>query len=197
MPVTHTACQCGGARRLFLFHRHPHCRLWHCQWHVSSTVPNGCSTGMHYEHRGSDQLFRSCRQCRDTRFCPRNSGIPGTGNRAWLALTSTGMIQTRFKLICFLQSACVLGAHGGAGYTFGALAILVVLPPGRKPSRAQLSQPEKRAGHLLCHPHQGPRASSYHPWGARPPWRGAVSAAGSRPGRKNSPGGGLGEARRH
>ena len=34
--------------------------------------------------------------------------------------------------------ACVLRAHGGAGYTFGALAILVVLPPGKKTSRAQL-----------------------------------------------------------
>ena len=34
--------------------------------------------------------------------------------------------------------ACVLRAHGGAGYTFGALAILVVLLPGKKPSRAQL-----------------------------------------------------------
>lgn len=51
---------------------------------------------------------------------------------------------------------CVLRAHGGAGYTFGALAILVVLPPGRKPSRAQLSQ--KRAGHRLCHPPPGPAA---------------------------------------
>ena len=50
----------------------------------------------------------------------------------------------------------VLEAHGGAGYTFGALAILDVLPPGRKPSRAQLSQ--KRAGHRLCHPPPGPAA---------------------------------------
>ena len=32
----------------------------------------------------------------------------------------------------------MLSAHGGAGYTFGALAILVVLPPGKKTSRAQL-----------------------------------------------------------
>ena len=32
----------------------------------------------------------------------------------------------------------MLRAHGGAGYTFEALAILVVLPPGKKPSRAQL-----------------------------------------------------------
>ena len=29
-------------------------------------------------------------------------------------------------------------AHGGAGYTFEACAILVVLPTGKKPSRAQL-----------------------------------------------------------
>ena len=37
-----------------------------------------------------------------------------------------------------LEQVCVLRAHNGAGYTFGALAILVVLPPGKKPSRAQL-----------------------------------------------------------
>ena len=42
-----------------------------------------------------------------------------------------------YTLLSFLQ-ACVLRAHGGAGYNFGALAILVVLPPGKKRSRAQL-----------------------------------------------------------
>jgi len=51
-------------------------------------------------------------------------------------------------LLAFFKPVCS-EAHGGAGYTFGALTILVVLPPGRKPRRAQLSQ--KRAGHRLCH----------------------------------------------
>ena len=67
---------------------------------------------------------------------------------------------------CFLQSACARGTRRHRLHLW-ALAILVVLPPGRKPSRAQLSQ--KHAGHGLCH-WQPPRATSYHPWGARPPW---------------------------
>ena len=37
-----------------------------------------------------------------------------------------------------LSLARVLRAHGGAGNTFGAFAILVVLPPGKNPGRAQL-----------------------------------------------------------
>ena len=88
----------------------------------------------------------------------------------------------------------MLEAHGGAGYTFGALAILVVLPPGRKPSRAQLSQ--KRAGHRLCHPPQGQQlALSSVGRHAAVAWRSVSVGVPTRA--ENSPGGGLGEAERH
>ena len=57
------------------------------------------------------------------------------------AFTDWGMedaeIATLLLLFTFFNPR-VLRAHGGADYTFGAFAILVVLPPGKKPSRAQL-----------------------------------------------------------
>ena len=49
------------------------------------------------------------------------------GSYFWLSSRS----GSGFVLFAFCNPR-VLGAHGGAGYIFGALAILAVLPPGEK-----------------------------------------------------------------
>ena len=59
----------------------------------------------------------------------------------------------------------------------------------REKTQTCAAEPEACWSPPLPHP---PRASSYHPWGAMPPWRGAVSASGSRPGRRTLLAGGSG-----
>ena len=93
-------------------------------------------------------------------------------------------------IICFLQTACARGTRRRRLHLWGAC------DPGcaatREKTQSCAAEPEACWSPPLPPP---PRASSYHPWGARPPWHGAVSASGSRPGRRTLLAGGSGRLR--